>query len=185
MNTDADSCYKLIDNKASSNAFIQGMSGFFGVVATLAVDAASIPTIYGSMWNEIRAVYHQKPIATDEALEILASIMPEVVSDILFDKVLGNVPIIGIYFNAICAKQMTWRLGTLFTLLASRGEAVNEAACREAMIMIRHMFPQKDMFMFTTPNYDNFMRLVASVEGYSVEKFNEKVVAAITFLEND
>lgn len=185
MKTYADSCYKLIDNKANSNAFIQGMSGFFGIIATLAVDAASIPVIYGNLWNEVRAVYDQPAIATDDALEILASIMPEVVSDIIFDKVLGNVPVIGIYFNAICAKQMTWRLGTLFTLLASRGEAVSEAACKEAMIMIRHMFPQKDMFMFTTPNYDNFIRLVASVEGYSVEKFNDKVVAAITFLEDD
>jgi hypothetical protein len=28
-------------------------------------------------------------------------VMPEVLSDIAFDKILGNVPIVGIYFNAI------------------------------------------------------------------------------------
>ena len=176
----AHACYQIIDNKANSNAVLQGISGFFGFVATMAVDVGTIPLIYATLWNEIRAVYGQPEIGTDDALKVIANILPEVLSDAVFDKVLGNVPIIGVYFNAICAKQMTWRLGTLFTLLASRGEAISSVKCKEAMMMIRHMFPQKDMFSFTTPDREKFIQMADSVSNTSADKFNEKVESALS-----
>ena len=146
----------------------------------MAVDVGTIPLIYATLWNEIRAVYGQPEIGTDDALKVIANILPEVLSDAVFDKVLGNVPIIGVYFNAICAKQMTWRLGTLFTLLASRGEAISSVKCKEAMMMIRHMFPQKDMFSFTTPDREKFIQMADSVSNTSADKFNEKVESALS-----
>lgn len=176
----AHACYQIIDNKANSNAVLQGVSGFFGFVATMAVDVGTIPLIYATLWNEIRAVYGQPEIGTDDALKVIANILPEVLSDAVFDKVLGNVPIIGVYFNAICAKQMTWRLGTLFTLLASRGEAISSVKCKEAMMMIRHMFPQKDIFSFTTPDREKFIQMADSVSNTSTDKFNEKVESALS-----
>lgn len=163
---------------------IQGVSGFFGLVVTLAVDAGSVPLIYATMWNEIRAVYGQSQIETDDALKVISNIIPEVLSDAIFDKVLGNVPIIGVYFNAICAKQMTWRLGTLFTLLASRGDDITSVKCKESMMLIRHMFPQKDMFSFTTPDYDNFIQICNSVNNISPEKFNQKIDSALSVFLN-
>lgn len=175
----AHACYELINNKANSNAVLQGASGFFGVIATMAVDIGTIPLIYATMWNEIRAIYGQEPIETDDALKVITNILPEVLNDAIFDKVLGNIPMIGVYFNAICAKQMTWRLGTLFTLLASRGHDVQSIKCKEAMVMIRHMFPQKDMFGFVTPDYDKFIQLTGSVGGVSTERFNQKVESAL------
>ncbi|MDO4699989.1 MAG: hypothetical protein Q4A69_04840 [Moraxella sp.] len=185
MSHQATTCYNLIGNKANSNATIQGASGFFGVVATLATDAASIPMIYARLWNEIRTVYNQPSIHTDDALKVIGNILPEVLTDVLFDKVLGNVPVVGIYFNAICAKQMTWRLGTLFALLASRGEDISYIKCKEAMIVIRHLFPQKDMFTFTTPDYHTFIKLIDSVERCSIESFNQKIDKALAvFCDN-
>lgn len=186
MSHQATTCYNLIGSKANSNATIQGASGFFGIVATLATDAASIPMVYARLWNEIRTVYNQPSIHTDDALKVIGNILPEVLTDVLFDKVLGNVPVVGIYFNAICAKQMTWRLGTLFTLLASRGENISHANCKEAMILIRHLFPQKDMFTFSTPDYQVFMQLIDSVNGYSINQFNQKIDKALAiFTDND
>lgn len=155
------------------------MSGFFGFIATTAVDVGAIPLIYATLWNEIRAVYGQPEIQTDDALKVIANILPEVLSYAIFDKVLGNVPIIGVYFNAICAKQMTWRLGTLFTLLASRGDDISSVKCKEAMMLIRHMFPQKDMFSFTTPDHDKFIQVVESVKDTSADRFNDKVDSAL------
>lgn len=175
----AQACYQIIDNKANSNAVLQGVSGFFGFIATTAVDVGAIPLIYATLWNEIRAVYGQPEIQTDDALKVIANILPEVLSDAIFDKVLGNVPIIGVYFNAICAKQMTWRLGTLFTLLASRGDDISSVKCKEAMMLIRHMFPQKDMFSFTTPDHDKFIQVVESVKDTSADRFNDKVDSAL------
>lgn len=180
----ANACYELIDNKANSNAVIQGASGFFGLLATVAVDVGTIPLIYATMWNEIRAIYGQSPIDTDDALKVIANIIPEVLSDAIFDKVLGNVPVIGVYFNAICAKQMTWRLGTLFTLLSARGHEVHSVKCKEAMMLIRHMFPQKDMFSFTTPDHSKFIQITTSVKDTSVDKFNDKVESALNVFMN-
>lgn len=179
MSQHANTCYHLIENKANSNSLIQGVSGFFGFVATLAVDAGSIPLIYVRLWNEIRAVYGQAPITNEDGIKVLANILPEVLTDILFDKFLGNVPVVGVYFNAVCAKQMTWRLGTLFSMLASRGADITTANCKETMIMIRHMFPQKDMFSFTTPDHSKFIPLVDGVAGCSLESFNRKVDNAL------
>ena len=102
--------------------------------------------------------------------------------DIAFDKVLGNVPIIGIYFNAICAKQMAWRLGTLFAFMSARGSDIPADKVSEAMALIRHMFPQKDMFTFTTPNRHNFIKLVESVQGNSIQQFEKKVSNALELL---
>jgi hypothetical protein len=60
---------------------------------------------------------------------------------------------------------MAWRLGTLFAFMSARGSEIPSDKVAEAMALIRHMFPQKDMFAFTTPNKHNFIKLVESVEG--------------------
>ncbi len=178
MTTKADTCYKLINDRANSNSFMQGASGILGFIATTAVDIYALK-IYTDMWDDIRKVYNQPKIDVDDAVNVIKNILTEVVSDIALDKVLGNIPLVGIYFNAICAKQMTWRLGTLFTMLASRGVNINNTNCKEAIIMVRHMFPQSDMFTFTTPNYNKFIQLVDGVSNCSVQSFNKKIDDAL------
>lgn len=184
INNRATECYQLISDRANNNAMIQGFSGFFGAVVTLAVDAGSVPLIYLKMWNDIRQIYGHNPIGNDAGLNVLSSILPEVLTDVLFDKVLGNVPVIGVYFNAICAKQMTWRLGTLFSMLSSRGSDVLAADCQKTMQMIRHMFPQRDMFVFATPDYHNFIDLVDGVKDNPVEEFNQKINQALMIMQS-
>lgn len=179
MNQNANICYHLIDNKANNNAFVQGISGFFGLPATLMVDTGSIPLVYATLWNEIRAVYGYEPIQKEDAVKVIVNIMPEVLSDVAFDKIMGNVPVVGVYFNAICAKQMTWRLGILFSMLSSRGSSVDHANCKEAMVLIRKLFPQNDMFKFTTPSHEKFMQLIGGVENCHVNNFNEKIDKAL------
>lgn len=181
----AEQAYDLINSKAQSNSFIQGFSGIFGFITTIAADIAAIPAIYGKMWDEIRAIYGYRPVGSDAAKTVLMQVMPEVLSDIAFDKFLGNVPVVGIYFNAICAKQMAWRLGTLFAFMSARGSEIPADKVSEAMALIRHMFPQKDMFTFTTPNRHNFIKLVESVHGNSIQQFEKKVSNALDLLSKD
>ncbi len=177
-------CYELIEKRAHLNAGAQALSGFFGIMAALAVDAAVIPTIYIPMWNDIRALYHQPPIHQDEATQILLSLVPELLSDLVFDKILGNVPVIGSYFNAVCAKQMTWRLGMLFALLAARGDAVQHVECSRAMALIRQLFPQKDMFTFSNPDFDRFKTLMNAVDSCTPEQFNQKIDKAMAAFQD-
>lgn len=181
----AEQAYDLVNSKAQSNSFIHGFSGILGFITTIAADVATIPAIYGKMWDEVRAVYGHKPVGSEAAKTVLMQVMPEVLSDIAFDKILGNVPIVGIYFNAICAKQMAWRLGTLFAFMSARGSEIPSDKVAEAMVLIRHMFPQKDMFAFTTPNKHNFIKLVESVEGNSIQQFEKKVSNALELLSKN
>lgn len=173
------SSYDLIEKRAHINAGAQALSGFFGVFTTLAVDAAVIPLIYIPMWNDIRTLFNQPPIHQDQATQILASLVPEILSDIVFDKIMGNVPIVGSYFNAVCAKQMTWRLGMLFSMLAARGQEVQHIECTRVMTLIRQLFPQRDMFTFSNPEYAKFTTLMTTVEGCTTDQFNRKIEKAL------
>ena len=91
------------------------------------------------------------------------------------DKALGQLPVVGVYFNAISAKTMTWRLGILFIMLSTRGEEFGDKNIEETAKMIRLVFPQKDAFSFKQPDYKTFEKLVLSITGNSMEEFEDKV----------
>jgi uncharacterized protein (DUF697 family) len=175
----AEKCYKLTDSKANDNSVTQGVSGIFGFPLTLIADVGVIPAIYLPLWDQIRAEYGHDPITNEEAVKVIQGIMVELLADLVFDKFLGNVPLIGIYFNAICAKTMTWRLGTLFSMLSARGNSFDEIELKDSMILIRQMFPQKDMFSFTTPNKSDFVQIVVSVTGESTDEYGDKIKKAL------
>lgn len=182
MNTSpalAQKSYEIINSKASSNIAIQGLSGVLGFPFTLLADGAVIFTHYGTMLNEIRSLYGRTPVSEAVVTTIVKGISSELIFDVVADKVLGNVPLIGVYFNAICAKTMTWRLGILFTMLSARGEAIDDATVQDTTKLIRMVFPQTDAFKFQQPTYPTFEKLVTSVTGNSMEQFNRKISKAL------
>jgi uncharacterized protein (DUF697 family) len=180
MNSEiANESYRVIKSKSDDNTVVQSLSGIFGWPITITADVAVIPFIYIPLWNRIRALYNRTEVDKDTAGKILNGVLSEIFVDIAFDKIMGNVPLIGIYFNAICAKTMTWRLGTLFTMLATRGEEIDEKNVRESMILIRKVFPQSDMFKFVTPDKVAFLKLVSSVTDLSQDGYKKKVIAML------
>lgn len=182
MNTSpalAQKSYEIINSKASSNIAIQGLSGILGFPFTLLADGAVIFTHYGTMLNEIRSLYGRTPVSESVVSTIVKGISSELIFDVVADKVLGNVPLIGVYFNAICAKTMTWRLGILFTMLSARGEAIDDNTVADTTKLIRMVFPQTDAFKFQQPTYPTFEKLVTSVTGNSMEQFNRKISKAL------
>ena len=172
-------CGKLINSKANSNSTIQGLSGIVGFPWTLGVDAAVIPTIYVPMWNEIRTLYGHNKLPANDMIPILKNILPEIFADIALDKFAGQIPIIGVYFNAICAKTMTWRLGMLFTFLSSRTSDIPINSVGKAMRLVRHIFPQNQMFKFQTPDRNKFMKLINTNENLSINEFDKKIDEAL------
>lgn len=195
----AEKCYDLIISKATNNGWIQGLSGVAGFPFTLMADAGVIPGIYWPMWNNIRALYGHAPVSEDDAINVIKGILPEVIADFFLDKVLGNIPLIGIYFNAICAKAMTWRLGILFSMLSARGSDIGQVSIGQCMALIRNMFPKRDIYkykkpdwtdlfksakeilQFITPDKDKFVTMVASVSNDTPADFNKKQRAALEF----
>lgn len=73
--------YNLINEKASSNVVIQGISGMLGFPFTLMADGAIIFTHYGAMLNEIREMYGRSPVTES----IVSSIIKGISSEVLFD----------------------------------------------------------------------------------------------------
>jgi len=179
----AKKAYRMIDKKASSNSVIQGISGAAGFPFTLITDGAVILTHYSTLLNEIRALYDRKPLNEDVVSAILKGASGELLFDLVFDKVLGNIPLIGMYFNAVCAKTMTWRLGILFTMMSSLGEEMNESDVKNTMILIRQVFPQSDTFKFKQPNYNTFVKLINSINEDHVDVYRSKVLLALEAFE--
>lgn len=197
--TNAEKSYDLINSMATNNGWIQGISGAVGFPLTLVADAGVIPGIYWPMWNNIRALYGHEPISEDAAVQVIKGILPEVLADFLLDKIAGNIPVIGIYFNAICAKAMTWRLGILFSMLSARGNDIRQVSIGQCMDLIRNIFPKRDIYKYNKPNWSDiiksakdilqfitpdkskFVTMVASVSDDTPADFNKKQRAALKF----
>lgn len=174
-----DMSYTLIKKKANSNSFIQGISGIAGFPTTIAVDGIVIFSHYAPMINEIRALYGYAPFTSNALSPILKSIGKEILFDITVDKFLGQVPVAGIYFNAICAKALTWRLGMLFTIVSSRDEEINCESLSKVVKLIRNLTPQSDIFKFEKPDYNMFKKLVLSVCDDDFITYDRKIEQAM------
>lgn len=178
-----DVVYKMINSKANSNAFIQGISGIAGFPATIAVDAAVLFTHYEPLINDIRKLYGRSLLCGKDISPVLSGMFKEILMDIAVDKVLGHVPVAGIYFNAISAKALTWRLGMLVTIISSRGEEFNKTNLSNIIKLIRYITPQTDMFKFTKPDYDMFKKIVFSVSDNEEDIFDNKIQTALKAFE--
>lgn len=175
----ASRVYYEIQDKANSNVMIQGISGFFGFPITIMADVGVIGTHYIPLFNNIRCIYNRYPVGQEVVTPLISNIGQEVLFDLVTDKVLGNIPVVGVYFNAICAKTMTWRLGILFAMLASRGETVDTEFVKNAMILIRQVFPQNDSFKFSQPDFNTFVKLISSIYENSFDEYNNKIIKAL------
>lgn len=175
MNANEMKVYEIIEAKAGSNSFLQGLSGALGWPFTIAMDIGALFTHYAPMLNEIRRLYGRAPMGKDVIMPILKGCTRELVSDVVVDKLVGNLPLIGIPANVIAAKAMTWRLGILFAMLAARGEEVDHQNVQKMVQVIRSMFPQYDRVIFTKPKLDTVSRLIRAVEGNTVETVTEKM----------
>ncbi len=156
--------YRIIDGKANSNSLIQGIIGLGGFPYTLLTDGAVVFTHYSPMLNEIRALMNLGPITKEMFKPIFLSVSDEILSDILFGKVLAQIPLIGVYFNALCAKTMTWRLGMLYSALTLHGEDIGDEKTKKFARRIRETFPQKDVKKFIEPDYDKFQQLLIELQ---------------------
>lgn len=167
--------YDIIEKKAGSNVTMQGLSSILGFPFTAIADVSVFFTHYGPMLNEVRLVYGRQPLDKNSLLPILKGCKSELLSDMILDKLIGNIPLIGLPANMICAKAMTWRLGILFGMLAARGESISEDNVAHAVTLIRTMFPQRDSLMFKKPSASVVEKLLNTVAGDSIESFDEKM----------
>lgn len=167
----AEKAYTKTDDLATFNIWAQGVSGFFGIGVNWIVDLGVIP-LYTDLWNDIRSIYGKGKITLHAAKEYLKPNMGFLLRDLIWDKGMGSIPILGIPYNVAFARAMTWRLGTWFGMLAAIGDgstSVNDLKgeiTRNSMALTREMFPSVgDVFDFKTPEKEVFISFVSSLDG--------------------
>ena len=173
-----DTIYDLINEKSISNIAIQGASGLLGWPWTTAADVGVVFTHYGPMLNG------RNPVSIDVVAPIIQGCMSELLTDLILDKVVGQIPIIGFGANIICAKAMTWRLGILFAMLSSRGESIDINNVKNATKFIREVFPQKSSLRFEKPSRNDVHVLLRKIANESVVSFNEIIENMREQIEN-
>ncbi len=178
-----DMAYKAIKSKANSNAFIQGVSGIAGFPSTLVVDGIVIFTHYEPLINDIRKLYGRSQIPAKSLSPLMSGIVKELLLDVAVDKVLGNVPVAGVYFNAVSAKALTWRLGMLVTVISSRGEEFSKENISSVIKLIRYITPINELLKLKKPDYDVFKRIATSVKDMKMSDFDSKVKTALGAFE--
>lgn len=171
--------YEVIENKAGSNTAMQGLTGLLGFPFTTIADVGVVFTHYGPMLNEIRRIYGRNELSKEVLAPIIKGCSGEIIADMIFDKVVGQIPVIGIVSNLICAKSMTWRLGILFGMLSARGEEIDEQSVTKCTRLIRELFPQRDSIMFKKPSVTIVEKLLKNVEGDSQMSFDKKIEALL------
>ena len=176
--------YNIINSTANSNVVLQGLSGFFGFPTTIIADGVTIFTHYAPMLDKIRILYGREPLSKEVLVPMLKKITSELIFDLVFDKAAGQIPIAGIYFNAICAKALTWRLGILFTICSSlENDITNTETLSKTIALIRNVFPQKDIFKFTKPDYNTYKKIMSSIANDKQEAFTDKLNEALKAIE--
>lgn len=97
----------------------------------------------------------------------------------VLDKLIGNIPILGLPANMICARAMTWRLGLLFGMLSARGDEINSEHVLLSVRLIQSLFPQTDSLLFKKPTVLTVEKLLSGVEDAEPETFSMKVQRAL------
>lgn len=172
-----DRIYQYIDNTASSNSLIQSISGIAGYPWNLVADAGTIFTHYVPMINRMRDFFGYRRFESNVIEQLVKSIITELMSDVIGDKVFGSIPIIGAFFNYRCAKLMTWRIGILFTIVNSQGEKYNQDILNEAANLTRKAFPNEMLTSDSREKKELFIQLGLSIfmadDGYEqIKAFN-------------
>ncbi len=181
----AKEVYQKTKSLANRNAFVQGFSGIIGSGFNLAVDAAAIP-FYIKLWNDIREVYGKGKITPAAAKAYIKPNLGFLAQDLIWDKLVGTIPVIGMPFNAAFAKALTWRLGAWFGLLSALNEesVSDEAIIRATIQLTQEVFPSVgDTFTFKGPDQKTFVSFIAAQDGLSTKEAARRVKVALDVMQ--
>lgn len=180
MDINTKKAYELIQKKADSDKTRQAVSNVLGAFNTLLGGVGRYFSEYVPMLNAIREIYGRNPLEEGVIVRVLNRCNSEIFADIRLDKLIGEIPVAGMATSIMCAKTMTWRLGTLFAMLAAKDSEVREADVIDAARKIRKEFPQRNMFSFQKPTPTAFDHLVNgetdSADVFDVDAFFNDVV---------
>ena len=139
MDVCEENVYNMIKEYAKTNSLIQTVSGCFGFPTNLCVDGAVLLTHYVPMINNIRNVYNLGSADMSAVIPVLKGSITVLLADVLFDKFVSNIPLVGIVSNYICAKILTWRLGLLFGYLSKHNLEINGENVKKVIEKMQEM----------------------------------------------
>lgn len=183
----AEQVYEKTRGLANGNAIAQGASGLFGGGVNLLVDAAAIP-FYVDLWNDIRHVYGRGEITRQAAQDYLKPNVTFLVQDLVWDKAVGSIPIIGIPFNIAFGKALSWRLGAWFGMLAALGadSGGNAQLAQSTLALVKQVFPAGgSVFSWNAPDKEVFVAFISSVDGLTEAEAQSRTEAALRAMRGE
>lgn len=178
----ARKAYQLIEQKANSSMLVEGLSGIGGFPWTVIADGAIIFTHYQPMVSEIRHIFDRSDISVDDYIKAVKALKSDILMDFALDQICGQIPILGIYFNLICAKAMTWRIGLVLAIASSRGEELCFENLHDAMKLSCQLAPRNGISKLAQPAYEDFEKIINSVADQPVWVYSEMLSRAISLL---
>lgn len=147
--------YETIKGYANTNSLMQTVSGLFGFPVTLAVDGGAVVTHYLPMINNICNVYNFNKKDVSSFIPVIKGSFMVFLSDLVLDKVLGQIPLLGAVSNYVCAKIITWRIGLMFAYLAKNDMDVTAENVKKTVDCMKKKISMRKVTGFNPPTeYD-------------------------------
>ena len=186
----AEQVYSITKTLANKSGYIQAVSAIWGGGVNLIVDGA-ITLLYRDMWNDIRAVYGRGKITLDAVKAFIKANWEFLLTDLIVDKGLGSIPIIGMPFNYTFAKELAFRLGAWMGAISVIGEDIpSHGLSRTMMQLVKTVFPREERFTiwhaatfrYTPPNKARFIAFISSMETIPPDDAEARVEEALNIL---
>lgn len=143
---------ETIKGYAKTNSLMQTISGALGFPVTTMIDGTVILTHYLPMIKNICEEYGYYKADKSAVLPVIKGCFNLFVNDFIFDKILGNIPLIGVFSNFIFAKVITWRLGLLFSYFAKHDIDINEDNVKKTVQYMNELIHLRSVIGFQAPS---------------------------------
>jgi hypothetical protein len=159
--------YSIINDYTRGNMFIQGLAGLFGSGVPVITDVAAVG-LYAVMWSDINSVYgHKAKFGWSELWTMIKGSWLVFAADIGVDKLIEQIPVLGIPSNVLAAKILTWRIGYYLGVISALGAYAGTAKQGENAKLIAEysstIFP-RSVFTLSSPDQQVFIETLAQVE---------------------
>lgn len=171
-------CYKIISAYYEDDAYIEAVSNVLYFPSITSQNLKNYVEVIKPLWSDIANIFGFDLTATRSVNRTVESMLPELVSDLTRDYM--KITEYSVYYKAIAAKTVTLRLGIELSMLTARSKEIQGINMRALSTLIRKLCDQPNSLQPAQPDKGTILKLVESVGGYSIERFNETVDKALS-----
>ena len=173
-------CYNVILAYYENDAFIEEFSDIPYLPSITAQNSKSYIEIVKPLWSKIVSIFGLELPTNRTINRSVGTVLPELVSDLSRDYMQINE--YSVFYKAIAAKTITLRLGLVLSMITARSNEIQGINLRSLSTLVRKLCVQPSSLQPATPEKEVVLKLVEAAGGYSVERFNQTIEDALSYL---